>query len=73
MAVHDFRATFLPYVLLRQAGSAYAVLNREYKPAGFHTRERTKYPDYLVLAAPPLTPAKAELAGMAIVEPTAAI
>ena len=49
MALTDFRAVFLPYLLERQPDGRYAVLNREYKPVGFFTRETVTYADYPVL------------------------
>lgn len=44
----DFRAVYLPYCLQKQPDGRYAVLNREYKPVGFYTREWIKYSDYPV-------------------------
>lgn len=44
----DFRAVYLPYCLQRQPDGRYAVLNREYKPVGFYTREWINYSDYPV-------------------------
>jgi hypothetical protein len=46
MALNDFRAVFLPYCLDKQSDGRYVVLNREYKPIGFKTRENIKYEDY---------------------------
>lgn len=46
MALNDFRAVFLPYCLHKQPDGRYVVLNREYKPIGFKTRENIKYEDY---------------------------
>ena len=34
MALNDFRAIFLPYVLEKQKDGSYVVKNREYKPLG---------------------------------------
>jgi len=47
--MYEFRAIFLPYCLDRQEDGRYAVLNRNYKPLGFTTREFTTYSDYPVL------------------------
>jgi hypothetical protein len=44
----DFRAVFLPYCLERQEDGRYVVLNRDYKPIGFKTRDWVKYEDYPV-------------------------
>ena len=49
MALNDFRAVFLPYCLEKQADGRYAVLNREYKPVGFFTREWIDYAKHPVL------------------------
>jgi hypothetical protein len=60
MALGDFRAVFLPYCVERQPDGRYAVLNREYKPVGFHTREHVEYASYPVLVKlKGLTPARA--------------
>lgn len=48
MALEDFRAVFLPYCIEKQPDRTYAVLNREYKPLGFKTRDHIKYADYPV-------------------------
>lgn len=48
MALNDFRAVFFPYCLDKQPDGRYVVLNREYKPIGFKTREHIKYDDYRV-------------------------
>ena len=39
MAMNDFRAICLPYCLKKQNDGTYLVLNREYKPLSFKTRE----------------------------------
>lgn len=49
MPLNDFRSVFMPYCIARQADGRYAVLNREYKPVGFYTRERIAYDAYPVL------------------------
>ena len=48
MALGDFRSIYMPYCLDLQEDGAYAVLNREYKPIGFNTREFITYSDYPV-------------------------
>ncbi|SDW10370.1 hypothetical protein [Thiocapsa roseopersicina] len=45
----DVRAVFMPYCLDKQQDGRYAILNREYKPVGFFTKEWIKYADYPVL------------------------
>ena len=60
MPLGDFRSVFFPYCLKKQEDGRYAVLNREYKPVGFFTREHITYADYPVLVKlKGLTPAKA--------------
>jgi hypothetical protein len=49
MALGDFRAVFLPYCLQKQEDGRYAVLNREYKPVGFYTKDWVKYEEHPVL------------------------
>ena len=49
MALGDFRAVFFPYCLQKQVDGRYAVLNREYKPVGFFTRDWVKYEEHPVL------------------------
>ncbi len=49
MALKDFRAVFLPYCLDKQPDGRYAVLNREYKPVGFFTKEWITYAEHPVL------------------------
>ncbi|MEH2331482.1 hypothetical protein [Nostoc sp.] len=46
MALNDFRAVFLPYCIEKQPDGRYVVLNREYKPVGFKTKEHIKYEEY---------------------------
>jgi len=36
----------LPYILKQQNNGTYVVLNRRYKPLGFHTNEFVDYPEY---------------------------
>lgn len=45
----DMRAVFMPYCLDQQPDGRYAILNREYKPVGFFTKEWINYADYPVL------------------------
>ena len=49
MPLGDFRAVFLPDCLQKQEDGHYAVLNREYKPVGFYTRNWVKYEKHPVL------------------------
>ena len=46
MPLYDFRSVHLPYCLKKQADGRYVVLNREYKPIGFQTREWVDYEKY---------------------------
>lgn len=46
MPLKDFRSVHLPYLLQRQPDGRYVVLNREYKPLGFQTKEHYNYDDY---------------------------
>jgi hypothetical protein len=55
----DFRSVFLPYCLMKQKDGRYAVLNREYKPVGFWTREHVEYADHPVLVQMRITPKQA--------------
>ena len=48
MPLGDFRSIYMPYCLKKQDDGSYAVLNREYKPVGFNTRDFIKYEDYPV-------------------------
>lgn len=49
MPLNDFRSVFMPYCLKKQTDGRYAVLNREYKPVGFYTREEIIYESFPVL------------------------
>ncbi len=60
MALGDFRAVFFPYCLSRQKDGRYAVLNREYKPVGFFTRDWITYEKYPVLVKLKITKALAK-------------
>jgi hypothetical protein len=48
--MNDFRATYLPYCLIRQNDGRYAVTNRRYKPVGLTTTQHVEYQQYPVLA-----------------------
>lgn len=48
MPLGDFRSVFMPYCLRKQEDGRYVVLNREYKPVGFFTKEYVEYKDYPV-------------------------
>ena len=61
MPLNDFRSVCLPYCLQQQADGTYVVLNREYKPLGFRTKEFVQYAQYPVgLPLKGLTAAKAK-------------
>ncbi len=49
MPLKDFRSVHLPYCLLQQPDGRHVVLNREYKPIGFKTKEFLNYEDFPVL------------------------
>jgi hypothetical protein len=49
MALGNVCAVFFPYCLKKQEDGRYAVLNREYKPVGFYTRDWVKYEEHPVL------------------------
>ncbi|PID44074.1 MAG: hypothetical protein CSB48_02840 [Proteobacteria bacterium] len=51
----DFRYTYLPYCLKKQKDGNYAVLNRNYKPLGFITRDLIEYEKFPVLSSLPIT------------------
>jgi hypothetical protein len=46
MPLDNARAVHLPYVIKRLEDGRYVVLNREYKPLGFKTKDRVNYTDY---------------------------
>ena len=48
MPLHDFRSVNLPYCLKKQPDGKYVVLNREYKPIGFKTKDWVGYEQYPV-------------------------
>jgi len=48
MPLGDFRSVFMPYCLRKQDDGRYVVLNREYKPVGFFTRDFVKYEEHPV-------------------------
>lgn len=60
MPLGDVRSVHLPYCIERQADGRYVVLNREYKPLGFKTKDFIKYENYPVgVKLPGLRPATA--------------
>lgn len=48
MPLGDFRSVYLPYCLKKQEDGSYVVLNREYKPVGFNTRDYIQYDEHPV-------------------------
>lgn len=46
MPLGDVRSVHLPYCIQRQSDGTYVVLNREYKPLGFKTRQHLDYAAY---------------------------
>ena len=48
MPLNDFRSVFMPYCIKKQPNGKYAVLNREYKPVGFYTRDHIEYSNFPV-------------------------
>jgi len=46
MPLTDFCSVYLPYCLEKQEDGSYIVLNREYKPLGFNSKEHFTYEDY---------------------------
>ncbi len=46
MPLNDFRSVYLPYCLKNVKDDIFIVLNREYKPIGFNTRDLLNYEDY---------------------------
>ena len=60
MPLTDVRMVHLPYCLDRQPDGRYVILNREYKPLGFKTRDRVDYGAYpIAVKLKDLTEAKA--------------
>jgi hypothetical protein len=49
MPLGDFRSVFMPYIIQKQTDGRYVVLNREYKPVGFYTRDFVTYAEHPVL------------------------
>lgn len=43
---HDFRSIYFPYCIEKQPNGAWVVLNRQYKPVGFHTNDFINYEDH---------------------------
>lgn len=50
MPLDDFRSVHLPYCLQRLSDGSYVVLNREYKPIGYRTRDHIRYEDLPIRA-----------------------
>jgi len=50
MSNYDFRHVYLPFCLQRLADGRYVVLNKDYKPLGFQTREKVEYEVYPIAA-----------------------
>jgi hypothetical protein len=48
MSIYDVRARAFPYVVMPCCGG-HLILNREYKPVGFHISGYVKYEDYPIL------------------------
>ena len=48
MPLGDFRSIYMPYCLQKQDDDSYLVLNREYKPVGFNTKDYIRYEDFPV-------------------------
>lgn len=48
MPIMNSRAIFFPYCIQKQEDGSYVVLNRNYKPLGFTSREHVDYADYPV-------------------------
>lgn len=46
MPLNNFISVVLPYCLKRLEDGTYVILNREYKPIGFKTREHIEYEDF---------------------------
>jgi hypothetical protein len=46
MPLGDVRSVHLPYCIKKQSDGTYVVLNREYKPLGFKTKDNVNYADY---------------------------
>lgn len=56
MPLHDIRSAALPYCLLLQECGRYALLNREYKPLGFVSRNFVNYSELPILLSVRITP-----------------
>jgi|SRR5689334_9443094 hypothetical protein len=60
MPLNDFRSVHLPYCIKKLESGEYVVLNREYKPLGFKTRDQVDYEAYpIAVNFARLTPATA--------------
>lgn len=46
--IDDFRAIYFPYCIEKQQDGSWIVLNRNYKPLGFNTKNFITYEDYPV-------------------------
>lgn len=73
MPLFDFRSIYLPYCLKKQPSGKYVVLNREYKPVGFNTKEWIKYEDFPVETAFRITKASAKKLSYKLSEDTECI
>lgn len=61
MPLHNVGSACLPYCLKLQECGRYALLNREYKPLGFVSRDFIKYNSFPILLTLRITPRKASL------------
>jgi len=48
VSLNDFRSIHLPYCLDQQSDGSYVILNREYKPIGFASKDFVEYGKYPV-------------------------
>ncbi len=48
MPLYDIRSVALPYCVKRLENGKYILLNRDYKPIGFKTRENVNYENFPV-------------------------
>jgi hypothetical protein len=60
MPLYDFRSVCLPYCLELQSCGRYAILNREYKPLGWHIQQYIRYEQYPILLTLRVTPLRAK-------------
>ncbi len=61
MGLYNFRTICFPYCLKKLENGKYVVLNREYKPIGFCTREHLEYEKYPIGLDLKITPKQAQL------------